>query len=636
MMSRLGSYRKLLVYTFLISSLVFVFACGGTAPETTFVDREVIREVPKEIIVEKQVIKEVPKEIIVEKEVVKEVVREVVVTVTPKPVAVQRPWERWADQGKYGGGEIPFVAARDPGFWDLHYASSLNTALIPSGVRFNQLLEYDPINPDEVIGDLAESWEVNPSGDVYTFRLHEARFTDGAPVTAQDVVYSVDRWVEPGAIRSRTGVMRSFYEPGNARAIDSTTVEIKLKIPAGTFTRWMASDWMKIYPQHVVEGQSQDDLNCCPENLIGSGPFIFKSWERGDSYSHEKNPDYFKPGLPYLDGFKVFLIKDYQRRVASIKTEQVMGDYRLSSGVRVDDLKTLEEETEGRVRGIVSPNTFISGYMQSVNKPPLDDPRVRRAIYLVTDRVELNKSAHRGVYNMGQWFHPGHAFTSDEASQWPGFRYVDPQGNVVQNPWGRDDIVKHPDDIAEAKRLVKEAGAEGFKGTFAGTNAQANIDARAVLKQQLENAFGWELTLDSKPLATFYVDLRNNTHPLWYFGGHGAAVALPDDLLFQFYMPEGARNPAQWSHPRILELNANLAMEFEPQQRQVILREMIEDVFLTGEGQWIPLIWIVSGSALNVKIRNYHTPKANFTTHIVHKMEHLWFDPDATPDTPLP
>ena len=254
----------------------------------------------------------------------------------------------------------------------------------------------------------------------------------------------------------------------------------------------------------------------------------------------------------------------------------------------------------------------------------------------MTDRVELNKSAHRGVYNMGQWFHPGHAFTSDEASQWPGFRYVDPQGNVVQNPWGRDDIVKHPDDIAEAKRLVKEAGAEGFKGTFAGTNAQANIDARAVLKQQLENAFGWELNFGLQATRDILRGLEGHYPSAVVLRRSRGGCGPSDDLLFQFYMPEGARNPAQWSHPRILELNANLAMEFEPQQRQVILREMIEEVFLTGEGQWIPLIWIVSGSALNVKIRNYHTPRPTSRSHIVHKMEHLWFDPDATPDTPLP
>ena len=74
-----------------------------------------------------------------------------------------RPWEAWVDQGKRGGGVIPFSHPSDPGIWDIHRGSSMTSTLTTSSPRFSQILEYDPVNPDVVVGDLAASWEVNES-----------------------------------------------------------------------------------------------------------------------------------------------------------------------------------------------------------------------------------------------------------------------------------------------------------------------------------------------------------------------------------------------------------------------------------------------------------------------------------------
>ena len=73
--------------------------------------------------------------------------------------ADQRP-DWWVEgASKHYRGDFPLVATSNPGFWDVHYGGSMNTVLIPSGPRFNQLLEYNPVKPGEIIGDLAVSWE---------------------------------------------------------------------------------------------------------------------------------------------------------------------------------------------------------------------------------------------------------------------------------------------------------------------------------------------------------------------------------------------------------------------------------------------------------------------------------------------
>ena len=112
------------------------------------------------------------------------------------PIRECREWKTTTGENKHYRGDFPLVATHNPGFWDVHYVGSLNSAPIPSGPRFNQILEYNPVDPSEIIGDLAVSWESYEEGGEfgYIFHLHpDATFTDGHPVTAEDLVFSLDR-----------------------------------------------------------------------------------------------------------------------------------------------------------------------------------------------------------------------------------------------------------------------------------------------------------------------------------------------------------------------------------------------------------------------------------------------------------
>ena len=165
-------------------ALVFLIACGGAAPEAPTAAPQPVATTaagPAPATASTQST-EVP-----------------TAAVEPAPAVPE-----WVSRGKYGS-TVPFVHRGDPGFWDLHYGSSRRTTLAPSGPRYNQLVEQNPVKEtDEIIGDLAESWEVSDDGKTYTFRLHNAQWSDGQPVTAKDIVFSLDRIVQPGAIRGRS------------------------------------------------------------------------------------------------------------------------------------------------------------------------------------------------------------------------------------------------------------------------------------------------------------------------------------------------------------------------------------------------------------------------------------------------
>ena len=91
----------------------------------------------------------------------------------------ERP--NWWQEGetKHYRGTFPMVGNSNPGFWDVHYGGSLNTTLMPSSPRFNQLVEYNPVMPSEIIGDLASTWEVSDDGTEFVFHLKDATWSDG-------------------------------------------------------------------------------------------------------------------------------------------------------------------------------------------------------------------------------------------------------------------------------------------------------------------------------------------------------------------------------------------------------------------------------------------------------------------------
>ena len=205
-----------------------------------------------------------------------------------------QPGTRSAEAAKRGGHVFVLNYAY-PEVWDPHIAGTLG-ALGSISPMYNQVAEFNPLKPDEVIGDLAKSWDVVDDGLTYIFHLHEnVKWWDGKPLTADDVVFSIQRMIAPGEPRPRVGLLRPTTK--SAEAIDSHTVKVSLNYSSPSFIKFLAVDYMKIVPKHVVEAGT--DINRW-QNIVGSGPFKIVKSRRGDSTTYERNPDYFKAGRPYF------------------------------------------------------------------------------------------------------------------------------------------------------------------------------------------------------------------------------------------------------------------------------------------------------------------------------------------------
>jgi peptide/nickel transport system substrate-binding protein len=529
----------------------------------------------------------------------------------------------WVSQGKYGG-VVPLTLGTDVSDWDV-YKGGHTSGLKPSGPRFNQLVEYNPVNTSEIIGDLATSWEISDDGLTYTFTLYDAEWSDGVPVTASDVVFSLDRIVMPDEQRSRSGALRGFYETGNSRALDERTVSVTQKSPAASFLNILAVDYMKIYPKHVVEQKTQAEISSGPADLPSSGPWVFQEWRRGESWKYEKNPNYFKEGLPYWDGFEVFIITDQARVFAALESEQVLGTDNIY-GLKPADVIQLEKDTGGRVKALNYPG-IVEQILLDTTSPPFDDSQARRAVFLALDRKELIQVARKGAGQIGGFFIPGTVKAEDNLLTWPGYRYVDQAGNpVTENILERDDVEKDPRDIEEALALAKAAGLEGASITIVTPNRTDFEDNAIVVKEQLKRNLNWDVTIESMDIPTVYDRMDQHTASLVIFQS-ASLIPTPESMLAVAYLEDADSNRHGYVAPGLKPLTDALFSELDPATREQLLADTVE-IFKRGEMQFLPMYWGWLGGAINVKIRNYHMP---LTAVLVAKNEHVWLDEDATP-----
>ncbi len=612
---------KLFLGLALVLSLSLAVACGSTAPVA---QQEPTSAAPTEVM------QETPTEAAMTDEVTKAPVATipVVIAATPQTLGiVDEPVGKdfsfplrpdWVDQGKYQAMILEIAAGTNPSNWDPQAGASLYGTLIPTSPRFNQLVEYDPVNPTEVIGDLADGWKLNPDGSVYTFTLHDAQWHDGAPVTAEDIKFSLDRITEPGAIRSRTAHLADFYERGSARVINPSTIEVTLKAPAATFLNNLASDYMKMYPKHASESLTPDEASL-PNGPIGSGPWILEEFEPKSVVEYKRNPDYFKPDRPFFDGIRFNIIGNNAARIyASLQVGQVhTTEGPMRSTYRPEDVFKIQEESNGRLRAVILRSSSGAAWVLNTERPPFDDPRVRRALFLGIDR----RAAVDILYcqnDYGQCFGSVGVFVPDAIQG----EQVEPPALLEKVPGYR---LNRGDDIAEAKSLLAEAGYNnGFEVKLNLQNRQLDVARNEVLTAQLRRDLGIDVTLDAVEGGAVNERAMAGEHEI---SALTAGRTVPDAAAYlnSYYQQNIVRNPHNWSHPDVDRLLSAQALELDPAKRLEMLREIVE-ILRMGESHMIPIMRQSVGALMDYRIQNYNVPPSN---QIMKKWDHVWWDPDA-------
>src|SRR6266581_9797799 len=356
--------------------------------------------------------------------------------VAATPAAVQA-----ADTPRRGGVLLAAIGADAPSL-DPHQEQTFAT-LQPTAPIYSTLLQIDPYSYPNVIGDVAAEWKISPDGQTYTFKIHQGiRFHDGSPLTAADVKASYDKILfPPEGVRS----IRQYHYSAVAsvEAPDPSTVVFKLKLPSASLLLNLASPWNVIFPKKYLD----KDPNYFMKNVMGSGPFKFKSYTPGASFEGERNPDYFVKDRPYLNGYKFFISTETSVRAAAIRSGRAYIEFRTMPAAEVESIrKTLGNKVVVQD----TPATGLVGIAMDQTAKPFTDIRVRKALTLGLDRYTASRVLYplASLKDVGALMRPATEFalSESELQKLPGF--------------GRD----MEKNRAEARRLLAEAGyPNGFK-----------------------------------------------------------------------------------------------------------------------------------------------------------------------------
>lgn len=240
--------------------------------------------------------------------------------------------------------------------------------------------------------DLAESWEISPDGKTYTFHLRDTVFSDGTPVKASDVVFSLERVRD-----EEQSPMRSLYTVmTDAAAPDDRTVVLTLSSAAPSFMSTLAMFASSIVPQHAVEA-SGDQFG---ENPVGSGAFVLKEWRRGDKVVLEKNPDYWEEGLPRLDGIEWLYVPNDNTRMLKLAAEEVDA----ATFVPWNQIKELQENPKIQVQ--LDKSTRMDHILVNHSNEPLNNKTVRQALNMAIDQDAIVEAVTFGFGVKANSFFP--------------------------------------------------------------------------------------------------------------------------------------------------------------------------------------------------------------------------------------
>jgi peptide/nickel transport system substrate-binding protein len=263
---------------------------------------------------------------------------------------------------------------------------------------FNNLVMFDQhakqSRLDTIIPDLATSWTWNEDGTELTFRLrHGVRWHDGRPFTANDVRCTWDLILDKGSDKLRANTRRIWYknlEQVTTKGDDEVTFQLKRPQPA--FLMLIASGWSPIYPCHVPEAKMR-------QRPIGTGPFKFVEFRPNESIKLTRNPEYWKPSLPYLDGIDYPIIKNISTAILAFVSGKfdMIWPYSLTAPLLQDVQSQMPQAIcEMTPNGGINTHLLINR-----DKPPFDNPDLRRAIALSLDRKAFIDILDQGQGDIG-------------------------------------------------------------------------------------------------------------------------------------------------------------------------------------------------------------------------------------------
>ena len=441
---------------------------------------------------------------------------------------------------------------------------------------FNGLMDYEA-GTYNLEPDLAKSFTISPDGKIYTFKLREdVKFHNGRKLTAEDIKFSIERAINPKTQSPGQGFfwsIKGFDEMvagkttqlSGMTVIDPYTLKIELSRPDATFLHVMAINFAFAVPKEDVEKYGQD----FGKHPVGTGAFKMKEWKLGQRVVYERNPDYYKTGLPRLD--KIVFEVGQEPTVALLRLQRGEVDI-LGDGIPPARFLQVKNDPKNADL-IIEGGQLHTGYVSmNVRVKPFDNKKVRQAVNMAINKDRVCKIINNRAVPANQPLPPAMPGYDKE---YKGYAF----------------------DPAKAKALMAEAGfPDGFTTELYANNTDPNPRIAQAIQRDLAEI---GIKAEIKTLAQSTVIAAGGEEdqaPMIWSGGMAWIADFPDPS--NFYGPilgcggavKGGWNWAWYCNDKLDALAAKADAMSDPAvkaEREDLWRSIF--VQLMDDAPWAPV-----------------------------------------------
>ncbi|WP_156434613.1 ABC transporter substrate-binding protein [Bradyrhizobium lablabi] len=380
------------------------------------------------------------------------------------------------------GGVLMIGQDENPIGLDPHKTAAFSTSNIVEHI-YGCLLRWD-VTSTRVEPDLATAWE-NPDPRTFIFHLREGvKFHNGDELTSEDVKFTFQRLVDPA---TRSPWKSIFSVISAIETPDARTVIFRLEHPFAPFLNYLAT----VRYTAIVSAADVKQRGDLVKGGVGTGPFMLEEFKPDSLVRLKRNPFYYEPGLPYLDGLDLRIIPDEGSRMAALR----------SGSVHLTWLSSPDSAMQMRAASnIVSPDPVSFSRLLLLEfdqrRPPFSDVRVRRAFSQAINRELLLKVIWRGRAALSAALPPAQAPFSFASNEVLGLPYL-------------------KEDVAAAKALMAEAGlSSGFETIFAVSPANyGDVQIAQIIQQQVAR-IGIRIKIVQKEWGNLVADFQSTESPI--------------------------------------------------------------------------------------------------------------------------
>jgi peptide/nickel transport system substrate-binding protein len=509
----------------------------------------------------------------------------------------------FAQQPK-SGGTLRTYQRDSPASASIHEEATYSTN-IPFMAIFNNLIVYkqdEPRNTDaSIVPELATSWAWSDDRLSLTFKLRDdVKWHDGKPFTSADVKCTFDLIQEKGTEKFRKNPRKLWYQ--NVASVTPNgplEVTFKLSRPQPSLLALLASGYSPMYPCHVSPAQMRT-------KPIGTGPFMLAEFKQNEIIRLVKNPNYWKPGRPYLDAIEMPIVTN--RSTAMLAFQAGKFDLTFPTEVTPPLMRDIKAQRPNAVC-VFGPMNVNENLIVNRERPPFDNPDIRRAMALTIDRKAFIDILFEGQADIGGSLLPA-----------PNGVWGMPEAMMRQMVGYDPDIAKNR---AEARAIMEKLGYgpnNRLKVKVSTRNIPAYRDPAVILIDHLKEIY-IDGELDPVDTSLWFSKVARKDYAIG-LNLTGNAVDDPDQAFYENYACKSERNYSEYCNPELEKLFDRQSAEVDATKRQQMVWEIDQRI---QNDVARPIILHMRGGTCWAPELHGFTPMVN-SSYNGYRYEDLWLD----------